>query len=155
MLTKVDSLASLVCLLVCLLSGSAGQTVEVSPLGGVTAQEVWQDLQSRQTVSFSVVRDTAQFLLFNLTWLTAGLLLWRGPATRDHIRTGEEEEEEVVTLLQDRFSSQTVDISRLNNFFMNPVKLFKREVLKKPINSVVYIVEQSGEESVCLHLPGW
>ena len=127
MLTKVDSLASLVCLLVCLLSGSAGQTVEVSPLGGVTAQEVWQDLQSRQTVSFSVVRDTAQFLLVNLAWLTAGLLLWRGPATRDHIRTGEEEEEEVVPLLQDRFSSQTVDISRLNNFFMNPVKLFKRE----------------------------
>ena len=112
------SLASLtVCLLILSSEVSGQQTVEVS---GVTAQTVWQDLRSRQTITFSVVRDTAQFLVVNLAWITAGLLLWRGPAL-----TGQERQEEEVTFLQDRLSlsTQTVDASRLNNFFMNPNKV--------------------------------
>ena len=96
---------------------------ETAMVSGVLAQEVWQELRSRQTVSFSVVRDTAQFLVVNLAWITAGLLLWRGPAvTREVHRSGEEEGEEVI-FLHDRLSSNTVDISRLNNFFMNPNKV--------------------------------
>merc|ERR1711974_423283 len=70
----------------------------------VTFQSVWEQVQSRKTVSFSVVRDTSQFLVINLAWITAGLLLWRGPAVT---RAEETEQDEV-------------DISRLNNFFTNP-----------------------------------
>ena len=70
----------------------------------VTFQSVWEQVQSRKTVSFSVVRDTSQFLVINIAWITAGLLLWRGPAVT---RAEETEEDEV-------------DISRLNNFFTNP-----------------------------------
>ena len=35
----------------------------------------------------------------------------------------EEEEVEEVTFLQDRVSTQTIEFSRLNNFFMNPNKV--------------------------------
>ena len=112
-------IASLACILILSSEVSAGETVE---LRGVLAQEVWDDLRSKQTVSFSVVRDTAQFLLINTAWITAGILLWRGPAvTREDITTGKEGEE--VTLLQDRLTTQPIDMSRLNNFFMNPNKV--------------------------------
>ena len=111
-------IASLACILILSSEVSAGETVDVR--GGIV-QDVWDDLRSRQTISFSVVRDTAQFLLVNTAWITAGLLLWHGPAlTREDITTGEEGE---VSLLQDRLYTQTIDMSRLNNFFMNPNKV--------------------------------
>ena len=105
--------AGLSCLLILSSEVSAEETAE---LGGVVAQDVWEELQSRETVTFSVVRDTVQFLVVNLAWVAAGLLLWRGPAvTRDLASTGEEGEGASI--------SNTVDLSRLNNFFMNPNKV--------------------------------
>ena len=57
----------------------------------VELQAVWDELQSRKVVSFSVVRDSTQFLVVQAAWLLAGLLLWRGPAvTRRDLITGEE-----------------------------------------------------------------
>ena len=110
--------AGLSCLLILSSEVSAEETAE---LGGVVAQDVWEELQSRETVTFSVVRDTVQFLVVNLAWVAAGLLLWRGPAgTRDLASTGQGEEgegEEGASI------SNTVDLSRLNNFFMNPNKV--------------------------------
>ena len=83
----------------------------------VELQAVWDELQSRKVVSFSVVRDSTQFLVVQAAWLLAGLLLWRGPAvTRRDLITGEER----VELLEDKVFTETVDVSKLNNFFMNP-----------------------------------
>ena len=120
-MTKV-LVVRIICVLSLTSSLTAHQTMELS---GVTAQAVWDDLRSRQTVTFSVVRDTAQFILVNLAWLTAGLLLWRGPALTMHQREEEEEEVKEVTFLQDRLSTsiQAIEFSRLNNFFMNPNKV--------------------------------
>ena len=81
---------------------------------GVSLQSVWEQVQNRKTVSFSVVRDTAQFLVVNLAWLTAGLVLWRGPA----VSRGETEFHQ--TLLQENVSHHVIDIKKLNNFFSNP-----------------------------------
>ena len=84
--------AGLSCLLILSSEVRAEETAE---LGGVVAQDVWEELQSRETVTFSVVRDTVQFLVVNLAWVAAGLLLWRGPAgTRDLASTGQGGEEE-------------------------------------------------------------
>ena len=83
----------------------------------VELQAVWNELQSRKVVSFSVVRDSTQFLVVQAAWLLAGLLLWRGPAvTRRDLITGEER----VELLEDKVFTETVDVGKLNNFFMNP-----------------------------------
>lgn len=83
----------------------------------VELQAVWDELQSRKVVSFSVVRDSTQFLVVQAAWLLAGLLLWRGPAvTRRDLITGEER----VELLEDKVFTETVDVGKLNNFFMNP-----------------------------------
>ena len=83
----------------------------------VELQAVWDELQSRKVVSFSVVRDSTQFFVVQAAWLLAGLLLWRGPAvTRRDLITGEER----VELLEDKVFTETVDVSKLNNFFMNP-----------------------------------
>ena len=83
---------------------------------GVSLQSVWEQVQNRKTVSFSVVRDTAQFLVVNLAWLTAGLVLWRGPAvSRGDTRTPGHQ-----ALLQENVSHHVIDIKKLNNFFSNP-----------------------------------
>ena len=86
----------------------------------VNLQSVWEDVQSRKTVSFSVVRDTAQFLVVNLAWITASLLLWRGPKVTENRRAGETE---TLDSLQDRTYYDVIDTSRLSNFFMNPSKV--------------------------------
>ena len=83
----------------------------------VELQAVWDDIQSRKVISFSVVRDTAQYLVVQSFWLLAGLLLWRGPAvTRRDLIPGQESAE----LLEDKVFTGAVDVSKLNNFFMNP-----------------------------------
>ena len=83
----------------------------------VELQAVWDELQSRKVVSFSVVRDSTQFLVVQAAWLLAGLLLWRGPAvTRRDLVTGEQS----VELLEDKVFTEGVDVGKLNNFFMNP-----------------------------------
>ena len=83
----------------------------------VELQAVWDEIQSRKVISFSVVRDTAQYLVVQSFWLLAGLLLWRGPAvTRRDLIPGQESAE----LLEDKVFTGAVDVSKLNNFFMNP-----------------------------------
>ena len=85
----------------------------------VELQAVWDEIQSRKVVSFSVVRDATQFLVVQTAWLLAGLLLWRGPAvTRRDLVTGDER----LELLEDKtgFTEASVDVGKLNNFFMNP-----------------------------------
>ena len=83
----------------------------------VELQAVWDELQSRKVVSFSVVRDSTQFLVVQAAWLLAGLLLWRGPAvTRRDLVTGQQS----VELLEDKVFTEAVDMGKLNNFFMNP-----------------------------------
>ena len=83
----------------------------------VELQAVWDELQSRKVVSFSVVRDSTQFLVVQAAWLLAGLLLWRGPAvTRRHLVTGEQR----LDQLEDKVFTEAVDMGKLNNFFMNP-----------------------------------
>ena len=90
-----------------LMDGMFGQFREVS------LQSVWDEVQDRKTVSFSVVRDSAQFLLVNTAWITAGLLLWRGPAVTRREDTLQEQ-------LQENISQDRVDFNKLNNFFTNP-----------------------------------
>ena len=83
----------------------------------VELQAVWDELQSRKVVSFSVVRDSTQFLVVQAAWLLAGLLLWRGPAvTRRDLVTGQQSVEQ----LEDKVFTEAVDMGKLNNFFMNP-----------------------------------
>ena len=83
----------------------------------VELQAVWDELQSRKVVSFSVVRDSTQFLVVQAAWLLAGLLLWRGPAvTRRPLVTGEQR----LDQLEDKVFTEAVDMGKLNNFFMNP-----------------------------------
>ena len=83
----------------------------------VELQAVWDEIQSRKVISFSVVRDTAQYLVVQSFWLLAGLLFWRGPAlTRRDLIPGEES----VELLEDKVFTGAVDVGKLTNFFMNP-----------------------------------
>ena len=83
----------------------------------VELQAVWDEIQSRKVVSFSVVRDAAQFLVVQTAWVLAGLLLWRGPAvTRRDQKSGEESTE----VLENKGLTEAVDVSKINSFFMNP-----------------------------------
>ena len=90
-----------------LMDGMFGQFREVS------LQSVWDEVQNRKTVSFSVVRDSVQFLVVNTAWITAGLLLWRGPAVTRR-------EDSLQEQLQENISQDRVDFNKLNNFFTNP-----------------------------------